>query len=173
MERPTGSRERTLEEVKAEVLRRAGRVNPVETIRPADAEAVMTALRSLDRDHWAEEWCKIGLGYEARADERAKAGAARDEVRELYMQGFDACRVGRYPAPTSPGPACRLPALAAHLSQGRAAVRAGTQDRRTAVRGARLWSGISSFLRELRSRRSSCIGAVSTAGRRTGSMSAD
>ena len=103
MERPTGSRERTLEEVKAEVLRRAGRVNPVETIRPADAAAVMTALNSLDRDHWAEEWCKIGLGYEARADERAKAGAARGEVRELYMQGFDACRVGRYPAPTSPG----------------------------------------------------------------------
>ena len=46
MERPTGSRERTLDEVKAEVLRRAGRVNPVETIRPADAEAVMTALRA-------------------------------------------------------------------------------------------------------------------------------
>jgi esterase FrsA len=103
MERPTGSRERTLEEVKAEVLRRAGRVNPVETIQPADAEAVMSALGSLDRDHWAEQWCKIGLGYEARADDRAKAGAGRDEVRELYMQGFDACRVGRYPAPTSPG----------------------------------------------------------------------
>lgn len=103
MDRPTGSRERTLEEVKSEVLRRAGRINPVETIRPADAEAVMSALRSLDRDHWAEQWCKIGLAYEARADERAKAGAGRDEVRELYMQGFDACRVGRYPAPTSPG----------------------------------------------------------------------
>ncbi len=101
--RPTGSRERTLAEVKAEVLRRAGRFSPVESIRRQDAEAVMTALASLDRDHWAEEWCKIGLAYEAKGDERATAGADPAELEELYMLGFDACRVGRYPAPTSSG----------------------------------------------------------------------
>ncbi len=101
--RPTGSRERTLDEVKAEVLRRAGRFSPVESIRRQDAEAVMTALTSLDRDHWAEEWCKIGLAYEAKGDERATAGADAAELEELYTLGFDACRVGRYPAPTSPG----------------------------------------------------------------------
>ena len=54
--RPQGSWERTLEEVKAEVLRRAGRVNPVESIRREDAEAVVNALASLDRNHWAEQW---------------------------------------------------------------------------------------------------------------------
>ena len=101
--RPAGARERTLDEVKAEVLRRAGRFNPVESIRPRDAAAVMAALTSLDRDHWAEQWCKIGLAYEAKGDAHAKAGAARAELAELYTMGFDACRVGRYPAPTSPG----------------------------------------------------------------------
>ena len=101
--RPQGSRERTLNEVKAEVLRRAGKINPVESIKREDAEAVVNALTSLDRNHWAQQWCKIGLGYEAKADERAAAGAGGTELGELYMLGFDACRVGRYPAPTSPG----------------------------------------------------------------------
>jgi esterase FrsA len=98
-----GARERTLEEVKAEVLRRAGKFNPVESIRREDAEAVMNVLTDLDRIHWAEQWCKIGLPYEAKGDERASTGAGREELRDLYMLGFDACRVGRYPAPTSPG----------------------------------------------------------------------
>ena len=100
--RPPGSRERTLEEVKAEVLRRAGRINPVENIRREDAEAVMNALTSLDRNDWAEQWCKIGLAYETKGDERASGNAGQAELRDLYMLGFDACRVGRYPAPTSP-----------------------------------------------------------------------
>lgn len=101
--KPTGTRERSLDEVKAEVLRRAGRVNPVESIRREDAERVMTALTSLDRDHWAEEWCKVGLAYEAEGDRLASAGAPASELRERYMLGFDACRVGRYPAPITPG----------------------------------------------------------------------
>jgi esterase FrsA len=99
-----GSRERSLPEVKAEVLRRvAGRLSPFEGIRPDDAERVMNALQSLDKDHWAAEWTKVGLAYEAQGDARAKAGAGAKELEELYMLGFDACRIGRYPAPTSLG----------------------------------------------------------------------
>ena len=101
--RPTGSRERTLDEVKAEFMRRAGKLNPFEDIRRDDAERVMNALKSLDKDHWAEEWSKIGLAYEAQGDARAKAGANGAELAELYMHAFDACRVGRYPTPDSPG----------------------------------------------------------------------
>lgn len=101
--RPQGSQVRTLEEVKAEVLRRAGRINPVESISRDDAESVVNSLTSLDRDHWAEQWCKVGLAYEVKADARAAAGAGGAELSELYTLGFDACRVGRYPAPTSPG----------------------------------------------------------------------
>ncbi len=100
---PQGSRERTLDEVKAEFMKRAGKLNPFEDIKREDAERVMAALKNLDKDHWAEEWSKVGLGYEAKGDERAKAGASARELAELYMHAFDACRVGRYPSPVSPG----------------------------------------------------------------------
>ena len=92
-DRPKGSRERTLDEVKAEFMRRAGLLNPFEDIKREDAEKVMAALKNLDKDHWAEEWCKIGLGYEAQADALAKTDGSRDTLRELYMHAFDACRV--------------------------------------------------------------------------------
>lgn len=101
--RPTGSRERTLDEVKAEIRRRAGRFSPFESILPQDAAAVADALTSLDRNHWAEQWCKVGLAYEAQADARAAAGAGPEELAKLFLLGFDACRVGRYPAPITPG----------------------------------------------------------------------
>jgi esterase FrsA len=101
--KPAGSRERSLEEVKAEFMRRAGRLNPFEEISREDAETVMNALTDLDKDRWAREWSKIGHGYEEKADARAKAGASGKDLAELYMQAFDACRVGRYPTPTSPG----------------------------------------------------------------------
>ncbi len=100
---PTGSRERSLEEVKAEFMRRAGRLNPFEDIRRDDAERVLAAIKTLDKDHWAEEWSKLGLAYEKDGDARAAAGAKGHALAELYMQGFDACRVGRYPTPNSPG----------------------------------------------------------------------
>ena len=102
-DQPKGSRERTLDEVKAEFMRRAGKLNPFEDIKREDAETVMAALKNLDKDHWAEEWSKIGLGYEAKGDAAAKAGASGKELAEIYMHAFDACRVGRYPSPTSPG----------------------------------------------------------------------
>lgn len=101
--RPSGARERSLDEVKAEFMRRAGRLNPFEDIRREDAQQVMDALNSLDKDHWAEAWCRIGLGYEAKGDAQAKSGAGGAALAELYMHGFDACRVGRYPTPDSPG----------------------------------------------------------------------
>jgi esterase FrsA len=102
-DRPKGTRERTLDEVKAEFMRRAGKLNPFEDIKREDAEKVMNALVSLDKDHWAEEWCKIGHAYEAKADALAKTDGSRERLRELYMHAFDACRVGRYPSPVSPG----------------------------------------------------------------------
>ncbi len=100
---PKGSRERTLDEVKAEFMRRAGKLNPFEDIKREDAETVMAALKNLDKDHWADEWSKIGHGYEAKGDSAAKAGASGQDLAEIYMHAFDACRVGRYPSPTSPG----------------------------------------------------------------------
>jgi esterase FrsA len=100
---PVGAQERSLEEVKKEVMRRAGRINPFEEIRREDAQQVVDALQSLDRDHWASLWCKVGLAYEAKADARAKDGASGHELAELYTLAFDYCRIARYPVPSSAG----------------------------------------------------------------------
>src|SRR6476620_4110780 len=72
--------ERSLDEIKKEVMRRAGHITPFEGIRREDAAQVVNALSSLDRDHWAAAWCKVGLAYEGKADARAKAGASGQEL---------------------------------------------------------------------------------------------
>jgi dienelactone hydrolase len=94
---------RSLEEVKQELMRRAGRLSPFEDIRREDAQQVVDALTSLDRDLWAQLWSKLGLAYEAKADARARDGAGGHELAELYTLAFDYCRVGRYPVPSTPG----------------------------------------------------------------------
>ena len=97
------AQERSLDEIKTEVMRRAGRINPFEGIRRDDAEQVVNALTSLDRDHWAAAWCKVGLAYEGKADARAKAGASGQELAELYTLAFEYCHIARYPVASTPG----------------------------------------------------------------------
>ncbi len=100
---PTGAQVRSLDEVKQEVLRRAGKINPFNHIRPDDAKRIVASLQSLDRDHWAETWCKVGLDYEAQGDALAKKGASAKELADIYFLASDYCRVGRYPVANSPG----------------------------------------------------------------------
>jgi pimeloyl-ACP methyl ester carboxylesterase len=98
----TGAGVRSLDEVKAEVMRRAGRINPFEGIRRDDAEKVLASLNSLDPDAWGEAWCRVGLDYEAKADALAKQGAGDKELAEAYMLAFHNCMIARYPVPSSP-----------------------------------------------------------------------
>jgi esterase FrsA len=100
---PTGARERSLDEVKAEIMRRAGRINPFEGISRDGAAQIVNSLTSLDRDHWAQTWCKVGLQYEVEGDERARQGARGVELAEIYTTAFDYCRIGRYPVANTPG----------------------------------------------------------------------
>jgi esterase FrsA len=100
---PAGAQVRSLDEVKKEVMRRAGKINPFGHIRPDDAKRIVDRLTSLDRDHWAETWCNVGLDYEAQADARAKAGASGKELAALHFLASDYCRVGRYPVANTPG----------------------------------------------------------------------
>ena len=97
------AKDRTLDEVKAEVMRRAGHLNPFDGVSPDDAKAVLGGITSLDRDHWAAGWSKLGQALEEKADARAKAGAKGAELREDYLRAFDAYHIGRYPAAASPG----------------------------------------------------------------------
>jgi len=59
------SRMRPLEELKPEILRRAGRANPFEWVRREDVEEVVSWLESTEDDHWAEVWSRMGERYEA------------------------------------------------------------------------------------------------------------
>ena len=59
--------EKTLEEIKADILHRAGRINPFERVKKEDVEQVVRNLTSLDADLWGREWGKVGLKYERLA----------------------------------------------------------------------------------------------------------
>ncbi len=96
-------RERPLHEVKSEITRRAGHLNPLGGIRAEDAERVKNALTSLDRDEWAREWSKFGAQYEAEGDALEKSGGDKATIRERYELAFHNYRVGRYPCAGSPG----------------------------------------------------------------------
>ena len=92
---------RSLEEVKAELLRRAGKANPLEWVSRKDVEEVAEHLHSLDPDHWGTEWRKIGARYEALGDEQEGRGQTA-EAGKSYYQAYEYYRIGRYPVPISP-----------------------------------------------------------------------
>src|SRR6185295_5005404 len=95
--------ERTLDDVKKEVLRRAAHHSPFEGVRKDDVEKIMAGLTSLDKDHWAEQWSKMGLSYEEKGDALAKQKADAKQIADTYMLGFHYCSLGRYPVASTPG----------------------------------------------------------------------
>ena len=92
--------EKTLEEIKTEIVHRAGRINPFERVKYEDVEQVMKNLTSLDADLWGKEWAKVGLKYEAHAEELEKVGRKK-EAGEVYYLAYEYYRIGRYPVPSS------------------------------------------------------------------------
>ncbi len=95
------SRNLTLDELKTEILRRAGKVNPFERVSRHDVEEVLGCLHSLDPDPWGVEWGRMGARYEATGEEQEKRNQ-RDEAGRSYYQAYEYYRIGRYPVPSSP-----------------------------------------------------------------------
>lgn len=93
--------EKTLEEIKADIAHRAGRINPFERVKKADVDDVLKNLTSLDSDLWGREWGKFGAKYEAQGDEQLKQGKSK-EAGETFYLAYEYFRVGRYPVPSSP-----------------------------------------------------------------------
>jgi len=100
---PNTGGERTLDEVKKEVLRRAAHHSPFEGVRRDDVEKIVAGLKNLDRDHWAEQWSKVGLDYEASGDALAKQGADGKRIGDTYFLAFNYCSLARYPVASTPG----------------------------------------------------------------------
>jgi esterase FrsA len=94
--------EKSLEEIKADILHRAGRINPFERVKREDVEQVVQRLTGLDAELWGREWGKIGAKYEALADEQEKSGKKKKEAGVTYSLAYEYYRVGRYPVPSSP-----------------------------------------------------------------------
>jgi esterase FrsA len=98
------AQERTLEQVKQEVLRRTNdNAPPFDRLRVAEVQAILNSLTSLEPNQWGEKWCKTGLAHEARGDELLKSGGSPKEIGEEYYLAYGYCHVGRYPVASSPG----------------------------------------------------------------------
>ncbi|HEX6440213.1 MAG TPA: alpha/beta fold hydrolase [Candidatus Binatia bacterium] len=93
--------EKSLEEIKADILHRAGRINPFERVAREDVKQVLANLNSLDPDLWGSEWGKLGAKYEALADEQETTGRST-QAGETYYLAYEYYRIGRYPVPSSP-----------------------------------------------------------------------
>ena len=97
------AQERTLDEVKREITRRAAtRTPPFDHVRADEVEEVVRSLTSLDKDEWGSKWCQVGLAHEARGDALAKSNAPPGQIRDAYDLAFGYCLIGRYPVPSSP-----------------------------------------------------------------------
>ncbi len=93
--------EKTLEEIKADIAHRAGRINPFERVKKEDVDQVLKNLTSLDSELWGREWGKFGAKYEALGDDQEKQGK-KNEAGETFYLAYEYYRIGRYPVPSSP-----------------------------------------------------------------------
>jgi esterase FrsA len=93
--------EKSWNEIKADILQRAGRINPFERVRKTDVEQIVESITSLDPDVWGKEWAKFGAKYETLAEELEKQGKRRAAGENFYL-AYEYYRVGRYPVPSSP-----------------------------------------------------------------------
>ena len=94
------AKSRSLQEIKSDIARRAGRVNPFERVERKEVDGLLERLTSLDPDLWGSEWGKLGARHEASAEELAKLD--KKEAGEAYYQAYEYYRIGRYPVPSSP-----------------------------------------------------------------------
>lgn len=93
---------RPYEEVREILLERTRQHrNPMEWVTWDDAVGVLNRLSSLDRDSWADEFCRAAEPY-WQAAEAAEARGDLVEAQKQWLSAFGLLRVARYPAPNSP-----------------------------------------------------------------------
>jgi esterase FrsA len=95
-------KERTLEEIKAEALKRAENgMYPLIGLDPGDVREAFQSIKTADNDEWAAGFSAVADRYMAQgkgleASDPAKASAAYVKAWRLYS-------FGRWPVPASPG----------------------------------------------------------------------
>jgi esterase FrsA len=101
-EQPQEKRERTLDEIKTEAIRRAENgIYPLIGLDPADVREAFASIHTRDKDEWAAAFSAVADRYMAegkRLEVTDPGKADADYVRAWRLYSF-----GRWPAPTSPG----------------------------------------------------------------------
>ena len=94
---------RPMDEVRKELLGRAkAKRNPFIYTIYEEVEPVVTRLRSVDREEWAQAFSALSEPYEEKAA-RAEAAGDQGSAMKNYLIAYDYYHVARYPAPNSPG----------------------------------------------------------------------
>lgn len=95
-------RERTLDEIKAEALRRAENGSyPLIGLDPADVREAFASIRTTDKDEWAAAFMAVADRYMARG--KAAAGTDPAQADAAYVRAWRLYSFGRWPVPVSPG----------------------------------------------------------------------
>ena len=95
-------RERTLDEIKAEAIKRAENgMYPLIGLDPADVREAFASINTTDNDEWATAFSSVADRYMAQA----KALEASDPVKAsaTYVKAWRLYSFGRWPVPASPG----------------------------------------------------------------------
>src|SRR5271170_5086290 len=97
-------RERTIDEVKTEAIRRAevGQY-PLIGLDPGDVKEAFESIHTADKDEWAAGFMRVADRYfnEARSLEKDKSDSA--EANADYIRAWRLYSFGRWPIPASPG----------------------------------------------------------------------
>jgi len=99
---PTERRERTIEEIKTEAVRRAevGQY-PLIGLDPADIREAVQSIHTKDKDEWAAAFMGVADRYMKEAQAIEKADPAK--ANAAYIRAWRLYSFGRWPIPASPG----------------------------------------------------------------------
>jgi len=95
-------RERTLDEIKTEALKRAENgMYPLIGLDPADVREAFASIKTSDDDEWAAGFSAIADRYMAQAQTLESTDAAKASA--AYVKAWRLYSFGRWPVPASPG----------------------------------------------------------------------
>jgi len=92
--------DKTLAEVKADIVARIGLRHPFLGVDPAIVHEVVERLTSLERDLWAEEWSRVAERFRLQGEALAASGEV-SRAAEDYFRAYKAFALARYPTPVN------------------------------------------------------------------------
>jgi pimeloyl-ACP methyl ester carboxylesterase len=96
--------EKSLDELKAEVLRRASEKPPrsmMAGMKLDDVREALSHITTLNRDEWARAWIALGDRYMEWGENRARAGDV-DIAKQQLLLAYRYYKLGHYPVDNSP-----------------------------------------------------------------------